>query len=270
MSYVIATSRPWNAITAKRLTERTGQPFHLITCREDLTPERLREIAPRYIFFPHWSYLIPAEVHEHWECVIFHMTDLPYGRGGSPLQNLIARGHRETQLTALRCAAELDAGPVYLKRPLCLEGSASEIFLRAAGVIEAMIATIVRDKPKPQPQQGEPVVFRRRRPAESDLAQAPIHDLNSSSTSSGCSMRKAIRARFWICTDTGWNSPASSSSRIDSSGPSCCIGRTPNDAIDSCQPPHRPRPRSVRHRRDVRQPQPIAGAGVGDRRGRCR
>ncbi|WP_201246135.1 hypothetical protein [Halochromatium salexigens] len=102
MTFVLATSRPWNENMAKRLTERTGQPFHLITRKEDLTPERLREIAPRAVFFPHWSYLIPATIHEGWECVIFHMTDLPYGRGGSPLQNLIQRGHRETVLTALR------------------------------------------------------------------------------------------------------------------------------------------------------------------------
>ncbi|NEX17699.1 MAG: methionyl-tRNA formyltransferase [Halochromatium sp.] len=163
---------------AKRLTERTGQPFHLITRKEDLTPERLREIAPRTVFFPHWSYLIPATIHEGWECVIFHMTDLPYGRGGSPLQNLIQRGHRETMLTALRCVAELDAGPVYLKRPLCLEGSASEIFLRAASLIETMIETIIREDPEPQPQQGEPVIFQRRKPADSDLSQAPIQSLN--------------------------------------------------------------------------------------------
>ncbi|MBK1633375.1 hypothetical protein CKO31_21990 [Thiohalocapsa halophila] len=178
MSYVIATSRPWNEIMAARLSERTGQPFHLITRKEDLTPERLREIAPRTVFFPHWSHLIPATIQEGWECVIFHMTDLPYGRGGSPLQNLIQRGHRETQLTALRCVAELDAGPVYLKRPLCLEGSASEIFLRAAGLIEDMIETIIREAPTPQPQQGEPMVFRRRKPEDSDLDQAPIQSLN--------------------------------------------------------------------------------------------
>jgi len=37
------------------------------------------------------------------------MTDVPYGRGGSPLQNLIVRGHTETKLTALRCVRDLDA-----------------------------------------------------------------------------------------------------------------------------------------------------------------
>lgn len=178
MDYVIATSRPWNEVMAHRLAERTGHTFHLITRKEELTPERLERLAPRYVFFPHWSYLVPEAIHQAYECVIFHMTDLPYGRGGSPLQNLIQRGHTETKLTALRCVQEIDAGPVYLKRPLCLEGSASEIFLRAASEIEAMIETIIEDEPEPQPQEGEPVVFRRRRPEESDLAEASVQDLN--------------------------------------------------------------------------------------------
>ncbi len=30
-----------------------------------------------------------------FECVCFHMTDVPYGRGGSPLQNLIIREPQE-------------------------------------------------------------------------------------------------------------------------------------------------------------------------------
>lgn len=32
----------------------------------------------------------------------FHMTNFPYGRGGSPLQNLMKRGHHTTTITALR------------------------------------------------------------------------------------------------------------------------------------------------------------------------
>jgi len=55
------------------------------------------------------------------------MTYMPYGRGGSPLQNLIVRGYRHTKLTALRMVEEFDAGPVYLKEDLCLEGNAEEI-----------------------------------------------------------------------------------------------------------------------------------------------
>ena len=178
MSYVIATSRPWNETLANRLHERTGHTFHLITRKEELSLERLQKIEPRYVFFPHWSYIVPEEVFNAYECVIFHMTDLPYGRGGSPLQNLIQHGHKETKISALRCVKEMDAGPIYLKRPLCLEGAASEIFLRASGFIEDMIEEIVREEPIPLLQEGEPVIFRRRTPEESDLAQAPISNLN--------------------------------------------------------------------------------------------
>ena len=78
-------------------------------------PRRLVSVLaknrPRYIFFPHWSWMVPRAVWEKHECVCFHMTDVPYGRGGSPLQNLILKGHTKTKITALRMVGELDAGP---------------------------------------------------------------------------------------------------------------------------------------------------------------
>lgn len=169
---VLVSDRPWNADLAARLTHRTGRRFHLLSTRDEFTRDHLDAIEPRYVFVPHWSYYIPEEVYAHHECVIFHMTDLPYGRGGSPLQNLIARGHDTTVVSALRCVEEMDAGPIYGKRPLSLHGSAEEIYLRAADVIADMIVDIVADEPTPVPQTGEPVVFARRRPHDSDLAGA--------------------------------------------------------------------------------------------------
>jgi methionyl-tRNA formyltransferase len=106
------------------------------------------------------------------------MTDLPYGRGGSPLQNIILRGHRETKISAIKCVEEMDAGPIYLKRPLCLEGSASEIFLRAVEIIEEMIVQIVENDPNPTPQEGDPVYFKRRKPEESNVNENSIASLD--------------------------------------------------------------------------------------------
>lgn len=137
--------------------------------REELTRERLEAISPLYIFFPHWSWLVPDEIHRRFECVVFHMTDLPYGRGGTPLQNLIVRGHKETMLSALRCVTELDVGPIYLKRPLSLVGTAEDILLRATDLMQDMIIEIVRRHPVPKPQEGEPTVFQRRRPEDGNL-----------------------------------------------------------------------------------------------------
>ena len=157
---------------ANTLAAQTGVDFILMSDPAELTNQKLTSINPQYIFFPHWSHRIDSSIYEQFECVIFHMTDLPFGRGGSPLQNLIARGIYETRITALRCVEEMDGGPVYMKKPLSLYGSAEEIFLRASSVIEGMIVELLDQKPTPVKQEGEPTIFKRRKPEESDLSSA--------------------------------------------------------------------------------------------------
>jgi len=130
------------------------------------------EVAePRYIFFPHWSWKIPKEVYEKYECIAFHMTDLPYGRGGSPLQNMIVRRQYYTVISAFRVVEEMDAGPIYLKHPLLLEGTADEILKRASDYIfRSMIPHILANRPVPVEQQGDATIFKRRTPAQSNIA----------------------------------------------------------------------------------------------------
>jgi methionyl-tRNA formyltransferase len=176
---LLLSSRPWNAALADRLSRRLDRLVEFISAPAQLTPEAVGAIDPQWIFVPHWSQLIPESIWGPWPTVIFHMTDLPYGRGGSPLQNLIQRGHCSTMLTALRCGAGLDSGGVYLKQPLSLHGSAEEIFLRADSLIEQMIECIVLLEPVAMPQEGESVVFKRRTPAQSNLASCPEGDLSA-------------------------------------------------------------------------------------------
>lgn len=124
-------------------------------------------IKPHYIFFPFWSWIIPPEIYEKYECIAFHMTDLPFGRGGSPLQNLIADGYTETMITAFRVTGKIDAGAIYMKRPLSLLGSAEEIYLRASDIIVEMIKDIIKNEPTPREQQGEATYYKRRTPEQS-------------------------------------------------------------------------------------------------------
>jgi methionyl-tRNA formyltransferase len=134
----------------------------------------LASIQPRFIFFPHWNEKVPAEIIETYECVCFHETDVPYGRGGSPVQNLIAKGHTETVVSALRMVEEFDAGPVYAKHPLSLLGGAEEIYLRAARVVLEMIENIVVNEPSPVSQSGEATVFPRRGPQQSEVPRDAV------------------------------------------------------------------------------------------------
>ena len=171
MSIIIVSNKEWHRKYVKEIATRTNKDVIYIDNKECITHDYLNKLQPEWVFFPHWSYIIPAEVYENMNCVIFHMTDLPFGRGGSPLQNLIARGIYETKLSALKCTAQLDAGDIYIKQPLSLWGTAEEIYLRAAELTKEMIIQIVKEKPQLHKQQGEPVVFRRRKPSEGDIGK---------------------------------------------------------------------------------------------------
>lgn len=170
-SCVIACSKVWRPIMDREVSRKTGWDCSLITDPKHLTVSLLEGVSPEFVFFPHWSHKIPPEIFERWTCVVFHMTDLPYGRGGSPLQNLIARGIKETKICALRCVAELDAGPVYLRRSLSLQGSAQDIYIAANAIIEDMIVEIIQHRPQANPQTGSPTMFPRRTPQEGSIAQ---------------------------------------------------------------------------------------------------
>jgi methionyl-tRNA formyltransferase len=179
--YLVAGQKPWSRIVyTDHLVQLPGR-WQYVHTPEELTLDALTRLNPRFIFFLHWSNIVPKEVTEGFECVCFHMTDVPFGRGGSPLQNLIARGIRNTMVTALRMTTSLDAGPVYGKLPLSLEGGAEEIYLRAGMLSAQLIQTIITQEPKPAPQSGEPVFFCRRTPAQSEITNPEslleIHDM---------------------------------------------------------------------------------------------
>lgn len=176
---VIATIKSFNIARANELKTSFSDTWDItvITDKVQLTAENMSEINPRYIFFPHWSWMIPADVYDRFECVIFHMTDLPFGRGGSPLQNLIARGIYKTKISALKASKGADTGPVYFKRDFDIShGNADEILNQASAIVfDSMIPKFLTAAATPvaQAQEGEPVCFARRKPQDSELTALP-------------------------------------------------------------------------------------------------
>ena len=172
---IIATTKSWNVENALKLRDSYSDEYEilLITDNADLNYKTISEFNPKYIFFPHWSWIIPDEIYNNYECVVFHITDLPYGRGGSPLQNLIVRKIYTTKISALKVEKDLDAGKIYLKNDFYIGlGSAEEIFINASSIIfSEMIPFILDNNPRPQEQKGKPVFFKRRKPEESDMVQ---------------------------------------------------------------------------------------------------
>lgn len=176
-TFVLATSKNWNPQMRENLENRSKHRFIQISSEQEMTSKFLDNIQPDSIFIPHWSFLIPESVFNKYPCIIFHMTDLPFGRGGSPLQNLISQGIHETKISAIHCVKELDGGPVYLKQPLSLYGNAEEIYIRAGKIIEKMIVDIIQTRTNPVPQTGEPQFFPRRTPQESNMSSLSNMDM---------------------------------------------------------------------------------------------
>lgn len=167
-SYIVASCKPWHRASFDHISNDINANWLYVTNTSELE-DALSKTKPRYIFFLHWSWIVPEAIWREYECVCFHMTDVPYGRGGSPLQNLILAGHTQTMLTSLRMVKGMDAGPVYIKRPLSLDGSASEIYQRGGKLSFEIIQWIIKHNPEPIPQQGEVFTFKRRNPKQSSL-----------------------------------------------------------------------------------------------------
>lgn len=179
---IIATIKSWNVNNADKLKEMLKDKYDIFifSTNEELTSGRVKDIDPKYIFFPHWSWMIPSSIYEQHECIVFHMADLPYGRGGSPLQNSILKRLYNTKITAIRVEKGVDTGKVYLKEDIYIGlGSAEEIFIKASEIIfYKLIPHILENSPAPCDQQGEIVEFRRRTAAESDMTHILFKSLD--------------------------------------------------------------------------------------------
>ena len=173
MHYLVAGRQKWNRQHFSEVLSGCEGTWDFCESPDELEQQLNSGVDYRYVFFLHWSHVVDDQLLAKSECVCFHLTDVPYGRGGSPLQNLIARGHRDTKLTALRMTSELDAGPVYMKVDLSLEGgTAEEIYQRASRLSCELAREIAETEPDPVDQCGDIITFRRRQPGESEVPES--------------------------------------------------------------------------------------------------
>ena len=167
---ILVSEKSWH----KKLFSKLKKYFKkikwiLIDNKVDFNKINLSNLKPDKIFIPHWSFIIDKSIFEKFECIIFHMTDLPYGRGGSPLQNLIIRNNKSTKISAIKVESGIDTGGIYLKNDLDLSGTAKVIFDKSSDIIYNMIYDIIIKDLKPIQQKGKITIFKRRKPYQSSI-----------------------------------------------------------------------------------------------------
>ena len=170
--FVVDTLKSWNIENFNKLKNNfTNHTFYMITENHEFTRNKLEIINPDMIFLPHWSFIIKEDIYNKFKCVVFHMTDLPFGRGGSPLQNLLVRGIYNTKISAISVDGGLDTGDIYIKEPVDIStGSAEDIYRRISEIIfSKMIPRLISEEIIPVKQNGEIISFKRRKPEQSEI-----------------------------------------------------------------------------------------------------
>lgn len=105
-----------------------------------------------HIFFFHFSEFIPDEIFTKYKCISFHTANLPNGRGGNPIQNQILDKVSSTFVNAIQTEKNLDAGPIYTRRQISLQGSLEDIWKTIADHTYDMIFDIIEKNPEPRDQ----------------------------------------------------------------------------------------------------------------------
>lgn len=166
---IFASSKKWFFKSQKVKNFLKNNEAIIISDKKKLNKNIIKKINPNFIFFPHWSYKVNTNIIKNYNCICFHTAPLPYGRGGSPIQNLIKRNYKKTPICALKMSNKIDAGPIFLKKNISLNGNLDQIFERISSTIIKMVEILIKKKIKPVEQKGKVFFFKRFKKKESEI-----------------------------------------------------------------------------------------------------
>ena len=106
--------------------------------RDDTVVEELRSLAPDVVAVVAYGKILPQRVLDipKYGCINIHASILPKLRGSGPVQWAILNGEKETGVTAMYMAAEMDAGDIIeiRKTPIEPYENAQSLLDRLAGI----------------------------------------------------------------------------------------------------------------------------------------
>lgn len=162
---------------SKKLFERLSKKYDIkLIINKDEFEKNLQFEKPLRIFFLHWSYIIPEHIVNNYECINIHTSNLPEGRGGSPLQNQILDGIILSRVNALRMDKGIDTGPIYCSQNITLHGNLFDIWQSISEIAYNLICKIIDENIQPIKQNitKENRTYKRKR---NNLI--PINDLDN-------------------------------------------------------------------------------------------
>ncbi len=155
MNKIIVASRDnvWSRLFFKNLSSSIrGASFEWV--KNDGELAFALDKKPSWVFFFHWSSKVSSMVFENHRCVVVHTSNLPEGRGGSPIQNQIREGILSSKVNLIEMVEGFDEGDIYLSKDVTLQGTATDIWLMIADQAAKLAETCVKKDLVPKPQNS--------------------------------------------------------------------------------------------------------------------
>ena len=161
--------RKWSLDIYDQLKADTHHDFIIQRSFEEFDEKKIIMFKPDLILFYGWSWIVPRNLIENFNCIMLHPSRLPEYRGGSPIQNQIIDGIHNSAVTLFLMTDELDSGPILGQQDLSLEGDLKEIFQRITKIGVNLTQEIFDNGMKPVTQDNNAATYcKRRTPDESE------------------------------------------------------------------------------------------------------
>ncbi|MXZ45077.1 MAG: methionyl-tRNA formyltransferase [Gammaproteobacteria bacterium] len=136
-------------------------PNKIEECAESLSGLDLLAVAAYGQILPRSVLLTPS-----YGCINVHASLLPRWRGASPIEHAILHGDKITGVSIMHIEPRLDAGPVYLRRSITLDGretaaTLSKNLARLGGIalVEVLKQFAQKTDPKPTSQAQTGITY---------------------------------------------------------------------------------------------------------------
>jgi len=144
--------------------------FKIINNQDLYSEDIIKSFKPDIILWYGWSWIIPPNIVEQYECLCLHPSALPKYRGGSPIQNQIINNEKMSAVTIFKMNDGIDTGDIIKQVPMLLEGNIQEIFNRMTEI--GFIATydlLTNGYSLRKQNNNKSTYFSRRKPTDSEI-----------------------------------------------------------------------------------------------------
>ena len=156
--------------------------FVYINSKEEYSEEKIHNENPDLILWYGWSWIIPTSITEKYFSVMLHPSPLPKYRGGSPIQNQLINGEKESAVTLFKIDGGIDTGDIIGQKIFPLLGGLDKIISYITDIGTDLSIEMIRNfknlKLVPQ-DNSKATYFKRRKPEQSEIHLSDINKLTA-------------------------------------------------------------------------------------------